>query len=102
MPLSNGYSTAELLMNRKLRTNIPSSREARKPVVPDRELLATREEELRQKQKWNFDCRHRAHDLSPALPGDLVWVRDRRKRGTVRNQVSPRSYRVETPSGSFR
>ena len=44
----------ELLMNRKLRTNIPSSRKARKPVVPDSELLAAREEELRQKQKWNF------------------------------------------------
>ena len=78
-------------MNRKLRTNIPSSREARKPAVPDRELLSAREEELRQKQKMNFDCRHRACDLSPVLPGDLVWVRDRRERGTVGNQVSPRS-----------
>ena len=102
MPLPNGYSLEELLMNRKLRTNIPSSKEARKPVVPDRELLAAREGELRQKQKMNFDWHHRARDLSPALPGDLAWVRDRRERGTVGNQVSPRSYRVKTPSGSFR
>ena len=30
-PLSNGYSPAELLMKQKLRMNVPSSREARKP-----------------------------------------------------------------------
>ena len=54
-PLSNEYSPAELLMNRKLRTNVPSSREARKPHVPDRKLLVEREEELRRKQKATFD-----------------------------------------------
>ena len=49
-PLSNGYSPAELLMNRKLRTNVPtcSCREARKPQVPDRNLVVEREKE----QKW--------------------------------------------------
>ena len=54
-PLSNGYLPAELLMNRKLRTNVPSSREARKPHVPDRKLVVEREEERRWKQKVNFD-----------------------------------------------
>ena len=44
-PLSNGYSPAELLMNRKLRTNVPSSREAQKPHVPDRKLVVEMEEE---------------------------------------------------------
>ena len=67
-----------------------------------RQLLAAREEELREKHKRNFDRRHRARDLSPALPGDMVWVLDRRETGTVGNQVSPRSYRVKTPCGSFR
>ena len=96
-PLSNNYSPAELLMNRKPKTNIPNSRKARKTIVPDRDLLVAREEELRQKHKRNFDRRHRARDLSPALPGDLVWVRDRREEGIVENQVSRRSYRMETP-----
>ena len=77
-PLSNGYSPAELLMNRKLRTNVPSSRQARKPQVPDMKLVVEREEEQRQKQKANFDRRHMARDLSPVLPGDLVWIPDRR------------------------
>ena len=42
--LSNGYSPAELLMNRKLSTNVPSSIEAWKPHVPDRKLLVEWEE----------------------------------------------------------
>ena len=54
-PLSNRYSSAELLINRKLRTNVPSSRDARKPQVPDRKLLVERKEEQRRKQKANFD-----------------------------------------------
>ena len=77
-PLSNGYSPAELLMHRRLRLNVLSSREARKPHVPDRKLLVEREEELKWKQKDTFDWRHRAWDLSPALPGDLVWIPDKR------------------------
>ena len=68
-PLSNGYSPAELLMNRKLRKNVPSSREARKPQVLDRKLLVEREEE-------------------PALPGDLVWIPDRREQGTNHRRLN--------------
>ena len=34
-PLQNGYSPSKLLMNQKLRTVIPITREQRKPKVPD-------------------------------------------------------------------
>ena len=54
-PLSNGYLPAELLKNRKLKMNVPGSREAQKPHVPDRKLVVDREEEQRRKQKVNFD-----------------------------------------------
>ena len=54
-PLSNGYSPAELLTNRKLRTNVPGSSKARKPQVPDMKLVVEREEEQRRKQKVNFN-----------------------------------------------
>ena len=47
-PLFNRYSPAELLMNGKLMANVPSSREAQKPHVPDCKLLVKKEEELRQ------------------------------------------------------
>ena len=51
-PVTNGYSPAELLMKRILRTNVRISREAR---VSDKNLLLEREEELRRKQKYNFN-----------------------------------------------
>ena len=89
-------------MNTKLRTNVPSSREARKPAIPDRELLITREEELRWIQKNNFDRRHKARDLLPVVQGDLVWIPDRSERGTVRDLAGPQSHQEDTPSGKFR
>ena len=36
-----------------------------------------------------------------ALPGDLVWVPDRREQGTVGDETVPRSYEMETPSGTY-
>ena len=62
---------------------MPSSREAWKPHVPDRKLLVEGEEEPRWKQKGTFDRHHRAWDMSPALPGDLIWIPDRREQGTI-------------------
>ena len=48
--------------------------------MPDRKLLVEREEEeLRQKQKVNFDQHHRVRNLSSALPEDLVWIPDKEK-----------------------
>ena len=78
--------------------NVPSSREAWEPHVLDRKLLVEREKKLRWKQKRYFDQRHRTQDLSPALPGDLVWIPDRREQGTVLDEIAPRLYEVDTPS----
>ena len=101
-PLSSGYLPAEILMNRKLRMNVPSSREAKKPDVPDRKLVVEREEKQRLKQKVKFDQCHRAQYLSPALQRDLLWIPDRREQGTVLDEITPRSYKVEIPSCMFR
>ena len=65
-------------------------------------LLVEREEELRWKKKVNFDQCHRDRDMSPELPGDMVWIPDRRDQGTVGDEMAPRSYEVETPSSTFR
>ena len=43
-----------------------------------------------------------AQELSPALPGDLVWIPDRRGQGIVGDEIAPRSYEVKTSSGKFR
>ena len=64
--------------------------------------MVEREQEQRRKQKVNFDRPHRARDLLPALSGDLVWIPDRREQGTIGDEIAPRSYKVETPSGTYR
>ena len=43
-----------------------------------------------------------AGNLSQALPGDLVWIPDRREQATVRDEMAPRSCEMEIPSGAFR
>ena len=101
-PLPNGHSPSQLLMGRILRSTLPTCRESRKPKIPDYKLLVTKERQLRQKQKENYDRRHGVKELPSLLPGDLVWVTDRQEEGTVQEQVGPRSYGVKTSAGSFR
>lgn len=58
-------------MCRRLRTTIPTVYSQPKPYVPDYDL---KEEESKKKQKAQFDSRHRAQDLDPLSPGDVVWI----------------------------
>ena len=101
-PLSNGYSPSELLMNHRLRSTIPTTHESRKPVIPDKQLLIGKEEEAKQKQKEDYDHRHGVRELPTLLPGDTVWMSDRKEKASVGEQVAPCSYEVETSSGSYR
>ena len=101
-PLQNGFSPSELLMNRKLRTTVPITREQRKPNVPDQALLKAREEEIKRNQKRNFDRRCGVRELPELNPGDLVWIPDREEEAVVQDEVAPRSYNVDTPEGTVR
>ncbi|UYV75549.1 PYROXD1 [Cordylochernes scorpioides] len=75
-PLENGYSPAELLMGRKLRTTLPIAPENLNPKATDMEELSE---------------------------GDTVWITDMRIWGIVKKKAStPRSYMVDTPVGTLR
>ena len=101
-PLQNGYSPAELLVCRRLHTTIPTVHSQLKPYVPDYDLIKMKEEESKKKQKALFDSRHRAQDLDPLSPGDVVWIHDHNTSGTVVEETATRSYEVSTPTGSIR
>ena len=101
-PLKNGYSPAELLMNRKLRTTVPITREMRKPMVPNVESLEHKEETQRAKQKHTFDQHYGVRELSQLIPGNTVWLPDREEEAIVDEEVAPRSYTVLTPGGTYR
>ena len=62
-PLENGYSPAERLMGRKLRTTIPTTLQTMKPRLPKMSQLQNRKKKKRQQQ--NFNRRHKATNLNP-------------------------------------
>ena len=90
-PLENGYSPAELLMGRRIRTTIPVITKQLIPKLPKKSLLRQKEENMRQRQKQNFDYRHNATVLKPFKQGESVWIPDCDTRGTVMEQNKTRS-----------
>ena len=69
-----GVSPAKLLMGRKIRSDLPQTREKLTPtVVSD---FRAYNHEFKERQERNFDQRHRAQEL-PDLPDDTAvygWV----------------------------
>ena len=100
--LAVGFSPAELLMSRKLRSTIPTPRESRKPQVPDEEVVRERDKLLKDKQKENFDKQHGARAKPSLKTGQLVWLPNSETEAHVEKQVAPRSYTVNTPQGQVR
>ena len=89
-PINNtGYSPAELLMNRKLRTTLPMLPQDLKPKIPDYYKLQLSEDQQRCKQKQNFDRCHAAHSLIPLKEGMIVWIPDLNCSDKVVSQVGP-------------
>ena len=64
-PLQNGYSPSELLMGRRLQTQLPTHPGNLYPNVQikDRQLVEEKESSYRLNQQRNFDKRHKAKEL---------------------------------------
>ena len=95
-------SPSELLMGRKLRTNLPQLGEQFNPKWPDLGWFRKKDQVFKEKQKHNYDRRHRARALSPLPEETEVWIRTGNERlpGKVTSTASsPRSYWVETSDG---
>ena len=103
-PLSNGYSPAEILMGRKLRTTVPVVPSSLDPEWSHFQDARKAQCEHKRRQKKAFDKRPRVVDLRPLKPVEHVWVRDMNRRGTVKTHmtVPPRSYVVKTQHGDVR
>ena len=101
--LAYGYSPAELLMGRKLRTTIPTCPEQLKPKRPALEEFCNKESLRKQQAKCNFDRRHKTRPSPPLLPDDIVYIKDMNTTRTVTGSVdTPQSYHVQTPKGTLR
>ena len=99
-PLQSGFSPSELLMSRKLRTNVPVTREVLKPQDPDLSSVRERDERHKTRQQSN-NSRHGARELTPLNPGESVWIPDREQEATVTQEAGTRSY-VQTSDGTYR
>ena len=98
-------SPAELLMGRRIRTDVP---QVANLLIPDWSHLQGFEEKDRkykQQQKEQYDNRHRVKSVPP-LPDDTeVWVniQGREVPGRVNSHYhTPRSYIIDTPTGEVR
>uniref|UniRef100_A0A3P9LTR7 Integrase catalytic domain-containing protein n=1 Tax=Oryzias latipes TaxID=8090 RepID=A0A3P9LTR7_ORYLA len=101
-PLQNGYSPAELLMGRRLRTTVPALPSLLDPALPDYHTLGAKEREKRWRDARTSDKRHKARNLEPLVPGQEVWITDARAQGTVISaHEAPRSYRIKVPQGTL-
>ena len=73
-PLSTGFSSAELMMNRTLWSTIPSANVEFN--VTDQQQHYIRNQMYKQQMKQNHDARHRVKELSTLAPGDQVFIHD--------------------------
>ena len=71
-PLENGYSPAEYLMGRKLRTTVPVALTQLVPHLPNFSKLKEKEKQLRERQRKNFNHHHHAVNLKQLQTGDNV------------------------------
>ncbi len=97
-------SPAELLMGRRVRTSLPLAPAKLLPEWPYLPEFRRRNSAFKEKQKSDYDRRHRVQDL-PDLPDDTeVWVKTEVEpaRGQVISPAnSPSSYVVAVPSGQI-
>ena len=100
-----GFSPAELLMGRRIRTDVPQVSKTFVPQWPYLQTFSHKDKEFKAQQKLNYDRRHRTKSL-PQFPDDTpVWVRTNNNQtpGRITSASStPRSYIVSTPSGQVR
>ena len=100
-----GYSPAQLLMGRRLRTEIPQVPETLTPDWSHLPEFRTQERRYKEKQKEDYDRRHRVKTQPDLDDGQLVWVRTDNDQQTGRVLTAahtPRSYLVQTSSGTVR
>ncbi len=102
-PLQNGYTPAELLMGRKLRSTLPLVSEKLTPKLPDTEQLRKDEVIYKRRQTQDYNRRHRTSTLPDLSPGERVWLPDSSSPAVVvEKSRHPRSYVVETNQSLLR
>ena len=100
-----GLSPTELLMGRRLRANIPMTSDQLTPDWTFLKQFKRSNHNFKEQQRRNYNHRHRVRVLTPIPDDTAVWVTSGNQPTTgqvISPANSPRSYMVETPSGTVR
>jgi hypothetical protein len=89
---TDGYSPAQLLMGRQLRSTVPTTQQQLQPSTPDAATVLRHDKVAKQRQATNYNRRHRARDGKGWRVGDNVWVPDVNVEGTVTEVLPERQH----------
>lgn len=98
-PLENGLSPAELLYGRRLRTTLPSTSTYKRISIDSENEFKIKDRNIKNRNKQNFDRRHRARPLRSLWKGERVWISDMKRFGEVIERLGERRYRVSSQGG---
>ena len=102
---ATGYSPAQLIMGRNIKTSLPMLPKHLDPCWPNTKVVRQNDALAKTEYKTRFDARHGARDLPPFSVGDKVRVRigtDKNWKtcGTVTDKTEmPRSVIIQTDNG---
>lgn len=100
-PLANGFSPAELMMGRKLRSLVPMMPSALETT--NNAKVRYKEKLIKEKQIQDYNRRHGSKNLTELKKGDKVWITDLRKYGFVLKKLDePRSYLIQSDREKYR
>ena len=103
-----GASPCQLMLGRQIKTTLPTLEKNLKPKWPNSRQVRATDSKAKQGYKRAYDRRHGARPLSPLRKGDRVRIKlDDQKTWSAPVSVTgvhntPRSYMVETDSGTLR
>ena len=101
---ATGVSPCQLMMEREIRTHLPTLESNLRQVLTSQQAVATKDEETKTNYRRHFDKRNGVRPLSELQPGDSVHVKlDQQKVWKTPGKViarSPvlRSYIIQTPN----
>ena len=104
---ATGYSPAELVMGRKIRTILPTLPVNLSPKIIERKSILGKDEGRKRANQIYYNRRHGTRKLPPLEPGTKVLQKLDHERqwtnpATVIRSVAPRSYLIKTSFGTLR
>ena len=100
-PLDNGYSPAQILMGRQIRSTVPVTKASLQPQTPDAYKLQQSDHNYKDRQASYFNKHHRAREKERWRTNDHVWVPDLRSNATIIEILPHRSYKLRTQAGNI-